>query len=132
MPAYSPSLVGTVAEVEPIHIQGVTKMGRMTKLTWTANGSGAVTFKTGHWFRGVISRVVTEPTSVSQAYALRLNDSHGLDLLGGAVSAASTSANAQYSAVGSVSECQVVDESLYLVITGAGAGDTGIVYIYEL
>lgn len=132
MPAYSPSIVGTVVETEPTQIQGVTKMGRMTTIAWTADGSGNVTYKTFHRFRGIISRVVTDPTSVSETYDLKLNDSHGIDLLGGAVTAASTSANAQYSAVGTVNECQVVDEMLWVVITSAGAGSTGYIYIYEL
>lgn len=133
MPAYAPSIVGTVTETEPTQIQGVTKMGRMSVLSWVANGSGAVTYKTFHRFRGIISRVVTEPTNVvAGSYNLKLNDSHGIDLLGGAASAASNSVNAQYSAVGSISEGQVVDEYMYLVITGANAGDTGKAYIYEL
>lgn len=134
MPAYSPTVtVPAPVETEPTQVTGFALTGRMTTWTCTADGSGNVTFKSGHRFRGELSRVVIDPRVVGAASInLKVNDSHGLDLLGGAASAASASANTQWPGVGTVDHKQVVDEQLWIIATGLNAGDTFVVFAYEI
>lgn len=103
----------------------------MNTIQWTADASG-VTFTSGEKFRGIVSRVVIDPRTVAAGTLnVKLNDSHGFDLLGGSASAASASVNSQFPGVGSSDDRLGVSEQLTLVIV-ANSGDTGFVYVYTL
>lgn len=108
------------------------------EITWTADGAGVVTGTTRRRFSGEITRVVTVPgATVAETYALALKDQHGIDMLNGAVTAASaTLAEEWFTAKGYVVNAiqypmaRCVDGPLTINITSVTAGSSGSIFVY--
>ena len=108
------------------------------EITWTADGSGVVTGTTRRRFSGEITRVVTVPgAAVAETYALALKDQHGIDMLNGAVTAASATATEEwFTAKGYVVNsiqypmARCVNGPLTVSVTSVTAGSSGSIFVY--
>lgn len=117
--------IGTVTITEQTH-----KMIKKVTFDWTAT-TGEAGDTTIKYYDGEVLRINCRETSCT-GYALELNDSDGVDLLGGQ-GAALTSGGTDFgtSTGGSITyPLSAVSSKLTLAITGCSTGSTGEVIIY--
>ena len=118
---------GTVTITEQTH-----KMIKKVTFDWTSTTGGLASDATAKYYDGEVLRVVCMETSCT-GYALEINDSDGVDLLGDQ-GAALTSGGTDFgtSTGGSITyPLSVVSSKLTLAVTGAGTtGEIGQTIVY--
>ena len=110
--------------------------GTVKKVTWAwtsaadgSVGAAAVSTTTTNAYSGKIERLVTDPgaTAPTDNWDLVINDEDGTDVLVGAGANRDT-ANTEQVLAASVGI--VANDTLTMLVTNAGSGKTGTVYVY--
>ena len=110
--------------------------GTVKKVTWAwtsaadgSVGAAAVSTTTTNAYSGKIERLVTDPgaTAPTDNWDLVINDEDGTDVLAGAGANRDT-ANTEQVLAASVGI--VANDTLTMLVTNAGSGKTGTVYVY--
>jgi hypothetical protein len=102
---------------------------KLVKCVWTAGNDGGVSgFFTVNAFDGEVSLCTVIPSAVNvpTVYTVSVLDNNGLDLLIGSGTARSATLTQTLTKPGGA----VSMSKLQLVVTGAGAGGQGILYIF--
>ena len=110
--------------------------GTVKKVTWAwtsaadgSVGAAAVSTTTTNAYSGKIERLVTDPgaTAPTDNWDLVISDEDGTDVLAGAGANRDT-ANTEQVLAASVGI--VANDTLTMLVTNAGSGKTGTVYVY--
>lgn len=114
------------------YVEQVSFSMKVVVATWTSDASGAVSgFFTTSTFSGEVSEMAAVPgTSGSQPtnnYTVSVLDSNGLDILVSSASSNASNATTSYykRPLGAIG-----NDRLQLVISGAGASKSGVVYVF--
>jgi len=121
-------MAGTVTITEQTH-----KMVKKVTFDWTGTSGGLASGDTTEYYDGEVLRVVCMASDSATGYAIAINDSDGVDLLGGQ-GATLTSGGADFgtSTGGSLSyPLSAVSSKISLSITGGSTGgSTGQTIVY--
>ena len=120
-------MAGTVTRTEQTH-----KMIKKVTFNWTGTSGGLASDTTTSYYDGEVLRVVCMESASATGYAIAINDSDGIDLLGGQ-GATMTSGGADFgTSTGTVKmPLSVVASKLYLAVTGGSSGgSTGQTIVY--